>query len=72
MLESNMTRRIDFALFMVEAVTYDALVREPLSSVAGLVRRWPTRTDARSCFPGPSQQNCDDLDALEMGCQSDL
>jgi NAD(P)-dependent dehydrogenase (short-subunit alcohol dehydrogenase family) len=28
MLESNMTRRIDFALFMVEALTNDELVRE--------------------------------------------
>ena len=27
-LESNLTRRIDFALFMVEALTDDSLVRE--------------------------------------------
>lgn len=36
MLESNMTRRVDFALFMVEALTDDALVREAPAIVGRL------------------------------------
>ena len=34
-LESNITRRVDFALFMVEAVTNDALVHEAPAIVGG-------------------------------------
>jgi hypothetical protein len=40
-LASNLTRRVDYALFMVEALTNDALIHEapPLSAVVHL-RRW--------------------------------
>ncbi len=32
-LQSNMTPRVDYALFMVEALTNDALIREALAIV---------------------------------------
>ncbi|GAA2908629.1 hypothetical protein Acy02nite_88290 [Actinoplanes cyaneus] len=34
-LASNRTRRVDFALFMVQALTDDALIREAPAIVAG-------------------------------------
>ena len=46
-LESNLTRRVDFALFMVEALDNDELVQEaPASSAARRPRR--SRTPAES------------------------
>lgn len=44
-LESNLTRRIDFALFMVEALTDDALIREA-PAIVGC--RTPSALSARS------------------------
>ena len=47
-LESNITRRVDFALFMVEALVNDDLIHEaPASSAARALRRSRTRPPER-------------------------
>jgi hypothetical protein len=53
-LESNMTRRVDFALFMVEALVNDALIHEAPAIVG-------CRTPSALTPPRPLMQTADRL-----------
>jgi putative NAD(P)-binding protein len=60
-LKSNLTRRVDFALFMVDALTKDELIHEAPAIVGCRTASAPARAAAPSTPTAPSENQRDQL-----------